>query len=109
MSREPTGTDTPSCCSIRAASRCAIGTPRLRMPTRTRSAAPPLRSTISCALGVGIQLLRCLRDSGPLRVPDRERIAVRAPADGRGAEGVLVDRDVGEQRPALLEHEAPLA
>src|SRR5438094_340477 len=50
MSRLTTGTSTPSCSWIRAARRCASGTPRLWTPTITRSSVPPLRSTISCAM-----------------------------------------------------------
>ena len=51
-SREPTGTSYPSTAEIRSAIRSASGTPRLGMPSRTRSLAPLLRSRISWEMRV---------------------------------------------------------
>ena len=50
MSRLPTGTSVPSTSAISAARRWASSTPRLGMPSRTRSSAPLLCSRISCAM-----------------------------------------------------------
>ena len=50
MSRLPTGTSAPSTSRIRSSRRWASSTPRLGMPSRTRSAGPLLCSRISCAM-----------------------------------------------------------
>src|SRR5215813_6115233 len=50
MSRLPSVGAFPSISSILRAMRAASGTPRRRMPTRTRSSTFLLRSTISCAM-----------------------------------------------------------
>ena len=52
-SSEPTGTSTPSTAAIlRGDAAAASGTPRVGMPSRTRSSAPLLRSRISWAMRV---------------------------------------------------------
>src|SRR3990167_840609 len=52
MSSVPTGSAAPSILAILAASRWARVTPRVRRPTKARSAAPPFRSRISWAMRV---------------------------------------------------------
>ena len=56
-SSEPTGTSYPSTAAIRSAIRSASGTPRLGMPSRTRSSAPLLRSRISCEMRVSARTM----------------------------------------------------
>src|SRR5574341_958656 len=52
MSSAPTGSAAPSIVAIFAARRCASVTPRVRRPTKARSAAPPFFSRISWAMRV---------------------------------------------------------
>ena len=58
MSSAPTGTSCPVISRSRAASRVAIGTPRVRTPTSARRSSPRLRSTISCAIRVSVRPIR---------------------------------------------------
>ena len=87
MSSDPTGTvaalDARRCA---AASRRASGTPRVGMPSRTRSAAPLLRSRISWAMRVSARSMsaasRTVR-ARPARHPSSLRTSGRRVWDGR--------------------------
>src|SRR3954451_1107167 len=56
-SSEPTGTSYPSTAATRSAIRRASGTPRLGIPSRTRSRAPLLRSRISWEMRVSARAM----------------------------------------------------
>src|SRR5688572_1307981 len=58
MSSAPVGISSPVISRSARAMRLAIGTPRVRTPTRARSSTPLFRSTISCAIRVRVRPMR---------------------------------------------------
>ena len=78
-SSEPTGTSYPSTAAIRSAIRVARGTPRVGMPSRTRSLAPLLRSRISWEMRVRARAMsrssRTVRPVGSDGAPAEQAMA----------------------------------
>src|SRR5688572_15167920 len=58
MSSAPVGISSPVISRSARAMRLAIGTPRVRTPTRARWSTPLFRSTISCAIRVRVRPMR---------------------------------------------------
>ena len=103
-SSEPTGTSNPSTAAIRSAIRRASGTPRVGMPSRTRSPAPLLRSRISWAMRVSARAMsRSSRTVRPSLDPVADVLSaglavMRAPTSfSASRDGSL--KDVDRERP----------
>ena len=104
-SSDPTGTSYPSTAAIRSAIRWARGTPRVGMPSRTRSPAPLLRSRISWEMRVSARAMS--RSSRTVRPPAAGDASCRAglgwaPISAQTSLSASLDgplKDVGRRRP----------